>query len=341
MKIDARRLAGFLAAPGACRVVLLHGEDEGLVRERSRALVRAVVGREDDPFRIAELERDQLGRLAEEASALAMTGGRRVVRLREVGDGATAAVQAVLRSKAEALVILEAPALGRGRLRTLLEASDEAAVIACYPEEGRALAATVRETLAGFDVAIEAEALGWVVGQLGADRGGVRLELDKLALYAGAGGRVDMAAAAACLGDGAALSLEDALDAACLGQVAAMDRALGMALADGLAPVSALRQLAGLFQRLLQARLLMEEGMAAAAAVGTMRPPVFFRRVATMQAMLELWSSGAILRVLDEARQAELACKQTGARPELLCRRLLAVVVLRAQKESKARGFAP
>ena len=340
MKVDARRLAAFLAAPGTCRVVLLHGEDEGLVRERSQALVRAVVGREDDPFRIAELDREQVGRLAEEASALAMTGGRRVVRLREAGDGAATAVQAVLRSKAEALVILEAPALGRGRLRTLLEASDEAAVIACYPEEGRALAGTVRDTLAGFGVEVEAEALSWVVTQLGADRGGIRLELDKLALYAGPGGRVDMAAAAASLGDGAALSFEDALDAACLGQVAVMDRALELALADGLAPISALRQLAGQLQRLLQARLLMEDGMTAAAAVGALRPPVFFRRAATLQAMVGLWSAGSILRLLDEVRQVELACKQTGARPDLLCRRLLAAVAVRAQKENKARGFA-
>ncbi len=336
MKIDQRRLAGFLAAPGACRVVLLHGDDEGLVRERARALTRAVVGREDDPFRVAELDREQVGRLAEEASALAMTGGRRVVRLREAGDAATSAVQAVLRSKAEALVILEAPALGRGRLRTLLEGSDEAAVIACYPEEGRALAETVRETLAGFGVRIEADALVWVVTQLGADRGGIRLELDKLALYAGAGGTVDMAAAAACLGDGAALSFDDAMVAACLGQVAVMDRAMDLALADGLAPIAALRQLGTQFQRLLQARLLVEDGMTAAAAIAALRPPVFFRRAAGMQAMLALWSSAAILRLLDELRQVEFACKQTGSRPELLCRRLLAAVAMRAQRQGRS-----
>ncbi len=335
MKVDPRRLAAFLTAPGACRVVLLHGDDEGLVRERSRALTRAVVGSEDDPFRIAELDRDQVGRLAEEASALAMTGGRRVVRLREVGDAATGAVQAVLRSRAEALVILEAPALVRGRLRTLLEASDEAAVIACYPEEGRALAVTVRETLAGLGVAIETEALAWVVTQLGADRGGIRLELDKLALYA-AGGMVDMAAAAACLGDDAALSFEDALAAACLGQVAVMDRALELALADGLAPVGALRQVGAHFQRLLQARLLLEDGMTAAAAVATLRPPVFFRRAAGVQAMLALWNSASIVRLLEEVRQVEFACKQTGSRPDLLCRRLLAVTAMRAQRQGRA-----
>ena len=54
-----------------------------------------------------------------------------------------------------------------------------------------------------------------------------------------------------------------------------------------------------------------------------------------MQAMLALWTPVAILRLLDEARQVELACKQTGARPEVLCRRLLAVVAMRAQRQGR------
>ncbi|MDT8266633.1 DNA polymerase III subunit delta, partial [Roseomonas sp. DSM 102946] len=87
-KIEARRVAAFLRDPGAARLVLLYGDDPGLVRERSDALLRAVVGG-DDPFRVAELARDQAqrgGALAGEAAALAMTGGRRFVRVRDATD---------------------------------------------------------------------------------------------------------------------------------------------------------------------------------------------------------------------------------------------------------------
>jgi DNA polymerase-3 subunit delta len=84
-KLDARRAAAVLADPGPFRAVLLHGDDAGLVRERAEALVRAVLGGAmDDPFRLAELNRDEAakpGALAGEAAALAMTGGRRVVRV--------------------------------------------------------------------------------------------------------------------------------------------------------------------------------------------------------------------------------------------------------------------
>ena len=80
MKLDPRRVPAFLREPGDCRVVLLHGDDSGLIRDRAEALVRVVAGTLDDPFRVVELARDELARLPEEAASLSLTGGRRVVR---------------------------------------------------------------------------------------------------------------------------------------------------------------------------------------------------------------------------------------------------------------------
>ncbi len=103
--------------------------------------------------------------------------------------------------------------------------------------------------------------MAWVSDQLGADRVSTRGEAEKLALYAGPGGRVDLDAAMACVGDLAGLSLDDALFAATEGDVARTDRALELALAEGATPVGVLR--AGLMhlQRLHRVRLAMDEGL--------------------------------------------------------------------------------
>ena len=82
-KIDARRITGFLGDPPATtRVVLIYGDDLGLVRERADQLTRAVVG--DDPFGLVEVPRDtatrDAGLLAAEAAQPPLTGGRRLVR---------------------------------------------------------------------------------------------------------------------------------------------------------------------------------------------------------------------------------------------------------------------
>ena len=126
MKLPPQRVGAFLRDPGACRVVLLHGDDHGMIRDRAASLVRAVAGSPDDPFLVSELGREDIGRLADEAASLPLTGGRRVVRLREATDASTEQVAAILKGNAPALVVLEAPGLTtRSRLRTLVEGSPD------------------------------------------------------------------------------------------------------------------------------------------------------------------------------------------------------------------------
>src|SRR5580692_9417844 len=159
MKVDARRVDAFLRSPGDCRVVLLYGDDAGLVRERAETLVVAVAGTRDDPFRVTEADRDDIARLADEASSLPLTGGRRVVRLRDVTDAAaTAAVQTLLRSPAPALVVIEGTGLpARSRLRTLLEAAPDGAAIGCYPDDARALGDAIRGMFTAAGVQVDRE----------------------------------------------------------------------------------------------------------------------------------------------------------------------------------------
>src|SRR5277367_45810 len=281
MKVDARRIDAFLRDPGDCRVVLLHGDDAGLVRLRAETVVRAVAGALDDPFRVVELDRDEIAGLADAAASLSLTGGRRVVRLREVSDAAaTTAVQTLLAGAAPGLVVIEGPGLTtRAKLVTLVAGASEGAAIACYQEEGRALTETIRQVLDAAQVRVDREALTWLASQLGADRASTQAEVEKLALYAGPGGTVDLAAAMTCVGDLAGLSLDDALFAATEGDVAMADRALELAIAEGAAPVGVLRVGLLHLQRLHRARLAVDGGASAADAIKAVRPPVFFRRL--------------------------------------------------------------
>lgn len=331
MKLESRRVPAFLRDPGSVRVVLLHGEDVGMIRERAEALTRAVAGGLDDPFRVAELARDEVDRLEAEAASLPMTGGRRVVRVRDAGEAARAGVEAVLASTAPALVVLEAPSLASAsRLRRAVEAASDGAAIGCYPEEGRALEETIRDVLGSAGVAVEPEALAWLVAHLGADRAATRREVEKLALYAGKGGRVDMDAATACVGDLAGLSLDDALFAATQGDVATADRALELALSEGGSAVGVLRAALLHMQRLHRARLAVDRGVSPAEAAKTARPPVFFRRVGAFARALGLWTEPALMEAMDALTEAERGCKRTGAPDLAICRHAILALARRA-----------
>ena len=279
----------------------------------------------DDPFRVAWLERDTQDRLPEEAAALALTGGRRVVRVRDVADGALAPLRRALEAKGDALIVLEAPGLpARSKLRTWLDKEAAAVSIGCYPDDGTALGATIRAGLQQAGVVADPDALLFLTRQLGADRAQTASEVAKLALYAGDGGRVDLEAAQACVGDAAALSAEDALYAATTGDAAAADRALGLALGEGATPVAVLRVAQGHLQRLHRARLMMQAGQGAEVAAKALRPPVFFRRLPAFTQALRRWSPPALLAALRAMSEAEQACKRTGAPDELICRAAIA-----------------
>jgi DNA polymerase-3 subunit delta len=339
MKLESRRVEAFLRDPGAIRVALLYGEDAGLIRERAGRLVRAVAGTADDPFRVAELEPEAVGSIPAEMASLPLTGGRRVVRVRDAGDAAAGPVQAVLSGPAPGFLILEARGLGsRSKLRTVVERSAEAAAIGCYPEEGRSLEQTIQGTLAALSVTADADALKWLGDQLGADQAMTRMEVEKLALLAGRGGRVDVEMARAAVGDLAGLSLDDALYAATAGDTVATDRALELAMAEGAAPVGVLRAALMHLQRLERARLTVDGGMTLAEAMKTIRPPLFFRREGPFTQALGLWSLSALETACTRVWEAERACKRTGFPAEAICRNALMALAQRAAAARRGAG---
>jgi DNA polymerase-3 subunit delta len=337
VKLLPARIPALLRDPGNVRVVLLYGEDAGMIRDRAETLVRAVAGSLDDPFLVVELARDQMRDLPNEAASMSLIGGRRVVRVREVTDAAAEILRAVLKSEAPALVVLEGGSLpSRSKLRTLLEAAPDGAAIGCYPEEGRALEATIRSTLQETGVGIDPDALSWLAQHLGADRASTRAELEKLALYVGPGNRVDVDAAMTCVGDLAGLSLEDALFAATAGDVPTADRALELAMAEGTSPVQVLRVALNHLQRLHRVRLAMEEhGLPAADAARALRPPVFYRMVGAFNRALGLWSAESLRAAITAMTEAERGCKRTGWPDQALCRG--AVLTLARKSASAAR----
>ncbi len=298
----------------------------------------AVVPVRDDPFRLAVLTRETVDRLPEEATARALTGGRRAVRLREATDGLTPVLKTLLDQSIESLIVLEGGGLPtRSKLRALLEKHTKAAVIGCYPDTGRVLDTAIRETLGRYGVQIEAEAMTYLSAHLGADRTLTRNELQKLALYVGDGGRVDLNAAEACIGDEAASSLDDAVHAAMAGDVAMADQALHRALAEGAAPVSVLRAMLLHVQRLHRVRSNMDAGMALDAATAALRPPVFFRRAPLFSRAVGLWPDSMLQRAQQILTDAEIACKRTGAPDHAICAETIASLARRAQSRNGQR----
>ena len=340
MKISGARQESFINGHDpAIACILLYGPDRGLVRERSLKLAKTVVETPDDPFRVVELcgadLRADPARLSDEAQAMAFGGGRRLIKLRDVTDATSKIVEAYLKiaTPDDALVVVEGGELGpRSSLRKLFEKADNAAAIACYADDQRSLPKVITETLGAHDLKPSRDAMAYLAGNLGSDRSVTRGELEKLALYMGAPGTVELEDAMAAIGDNAATALDDITLAAGSGDQAKLDKALMRALVEGVHPVHILRATARHFLRLPDASGPVAKGKNPDMAMKSLKPPVMFMQADRFRSQLQRWRPAHLNNALDILVEAEMDCKTTGMPIEAICSRALMRIAQAAKR---------
>ncbi len=332
MKVAPRDLARFLPKAHAA---LFYGPDRGLVRERAIELVARIAGDAGDPFRVAEITPAQIKEdpaiLADEAQALSLSGGRRVLRLREVGDKEAAALGELLQGAAPAaFLVLEAGDLGKSSsLRKLFEKLPSAACVACYLDDQKTLRQLIEDWQRDHGLKADRGAVEFLIAHLGGDRGVTRQELDKLALHAGPGAaRVTLADAEAVIADSSALTLEDLALALGDGDIAAVDRAYGRALAEGSDESGILRAVARHFLRLHQVAGADDRD----AAVASLWPPLFWKNRERFLDQLRLWPQDRLAAALGRLTEAEIQVKTSGQPRTALAGRALQEVAAMARR---------
>lgn len=342
MEVKPAQVGRFIAEPPDKLVAaLVFGPDYGVVRERANALARTAVPDLQDPFRIVELDESKIASdpacLWDEAAALSMTGGRRLIRIRDAGNNLAPIMDRFLGDPAgDALIVIEAGDLAKSSsLRQLFLRADNAAAIACYSDTERDLEPLVRATLKADGLPIEPDALQALVARLGSDRGVTRSELEKLALYAMGDNLVTEAHIDAVMGDESQLRIEEAADSAGMGDYARLDRTLTRLWAAGIAPAAVLRRSLGHFQQVLAVNEEVAGGADASGAMKKLRPPIHFSRSRSFLAQVARWNSDSILRALNLLYEAEALTRTTGVPEEAACSRALFTVAALAQVDRR------
>lgn len=347
MKIPAKNIDGFVKKPPAETLALLvYGPDEGLMRERMDILTRSVVADIRDPFNVAEFSAAALAenpsRLLDEALALSMLGGRRVVRVHDAGDSITGLVKDALSAlkPGDNLIVIGAGDLGpRSSLRDLFEKAPSAAAIPCYVEDARDIGRVIGESLRAAGYNPSPDALAYLAQNVTGDRAVARSEVEKLITYMGAEKKISFEDAAACVGDSADLPLDDLAKNAASGNFAEADRVLNYLLSEGMPPVTILRSLQGYFMRLHVTKARVQKGEGLEDAGKKLRPPLFWKAKASFEAQVTGWSAAQMERAISVLAAAEAQCKQTGSEPAVLCgRAVLALSQVGAKALNRRRA---
>jgi DNA polymerase-3 subunit delta len=337
MKFTAAQINTFLQKPdSAVRVVLFYGPDAGLVSERADALAKKIVPDLDDPFRVTRLTgaavTDDPARLADELAAMALGGGRRLVRIQHAPDGVAAALQALLKNfpLGDSALLIEAGDLEkRSKLRALCEGNDpHVTAIPCYVEDAAQRQRTIAAHLEAEGIKAPREVLALLAAQLPPDRIALRSEMEKLALYVKGKNTVTIDDVSAVLHDAGAAEMDDLVHAVALGDAKRAGVLLDHLFAEQTSAVAILRAAQRHFLRLQLARSFVDGGASANEAIAKLQPKVFWKFAEPMAQQVRRWPSPRIEKALQRLYESEAAVKRTGAPDTTLCAQVLLGMVV-------------
>ncbi len=311
----------------AIRLVLLYGPDQGLITERGAQLAAAGVTDATDPFQMVRIDGADLtsdpARLTDEANTIGMFGGQRAIRVTGAARLPLAAIEPLLATPPiDSIVIIEGGDMQRTNpVRLAVERARHGLAVPCYADEARSLDAVIDAVLRDFGNQIDRDARAVLATRLGADRAMSRREVEKLALYAGQGQRIEMDHVDAIVGDAAAREIDDIVDGVFSGTLGKVDLAFTRLVSSGEDPVVLLGFVSRHAQALLQARNAIDYGSESiAGAVKAMRGVPYPRR-RLIEAALSRWSGPALNHCILTLHQAMVQARRNAPlAPELAAR---------------------
>ncbi|MEA2758271.1 MAG: polymerase subunit delta [Methylobacteriaceae bacterium] len=290
--------------PADTKLFLVYGSDSGLVRERARKLLRALVDDPADPFQLVELDGDELDgdplRLADEANTIPLFGGRRAVHVELGSKNILPALEPLLSAPAESVVLIEAGALKRDHaLRKLFEKERSAAAIECSPDSAADVQRLINEELKAAGLSLDDDARETLVAMLGEDRLSTRSEIGKLVLAAHGRQRITLEDVETLVCDASTTAHDDAVLQAFSGEIDALPGAFERLMATGGEPSVILAAALRYAVALHRARLAIDSGQSLDQAMGlVMRSGIGFGRRGLIEKHLRSWSRERLLRAI-------------------------------------------
>jgi len=315
---EARLRRALDAADPNIRLYLLYGPDEAASRALADRLGTAL-GADADRIDLtsATLKADP-ARLADEAAAISLFGGRRWIRLEPATDDALPAIEALFEAAAAGNpVAAVAGALRKdAKLLKMLAGRDDAIAHISYLPEGRDADALAVELARNVGLRCTPDVARRLATACGGDRAILSRELDKFALYLDADPSnpkpleqeaLDELGAAAEEGD-----LGKLTQAVFSGHPQAAEAELARLASEGVEGIGMLRALGRRALQLAQLRAQVAEGDSVERVMDTAGKAIFWREREATAAALRRWDPDGLATAIARIAAAERRVKSPG-----------------------------
>ena len=293
----------------AVRFYLFHGADEASSRSHAKRLLKALDA-EKEALDGASLKSDP-ARLADEANALSMFGGRKALWIEPASDEIASALEALFDAPgAEHPTIAVAGALRKtSKLLKLAEASPHALAHVSYAPEGREFEAIIEQLCRDAGLAPEPGVVARIAGMTVNNRELAQQEIAKFALYHGAGegepkalSDADIDRLGAGSDDTEFLGLGDR---AMVGDIAGVQRGVDAMSANGSEAITILRAMQRRIVMLAPMQARVAGGEPASAVIASMGRALFWKDKPLVTEMLLRWPASRLARLGERVTDLE------------------------------------
>lgn len=311
MKLKPQQLARALADRSGLRLFLFHGPDESGSRALAAA-VAAALGPDVERIDLTGQEvRGDPARLADEAAALSMFGGARLIVVDRAGDDIAGAAANVLtlESAGNPVVLLAGDLKKSSALLKLAEADERAASIASYPVEARDGEALVEELSRSLGLSPAPGVAARIAADGAGSRGIIERELEKYALFLDAAPDspkpLDHEAIEAVGADAGEGDLSRLLAAVCGGDPDRAEAGLAQLRAEGKDGIQLIRAALRRLTLLARLRAEVERGKSAGAVMASAGRAIFWKEQGAVQAELGRWRAPQLAKAISRLIEAE------------------------------------
>nr|NUR36691.1 DNA polymerase III subunit delta [Sphingomonas sp.] len=314
----------------AIRFYLFHGPDEAQSRALAERVLEAL-GASKFVMTSGAVKSDPAS-LADEAGAMSLFGGRRVVWIepatKDIEEGLSALLEG---TPGESPVVAIAGALPKtSALLKLAEASAEALAFAAYAPEGQDAERMVIDVGRRYGLKISPAVAARLADGAANDQAIVAQELQKLALYIDASPHfpkeLDHSAIDEVGADNAEGDFQRLADLALAGQIEELADELARLPAGGSEAIPVVRSLQRRLLMLAPMRARVERGERVDSVMTSSGRALFWKDKAKVQRMLSKWSADDLATVADRAGELERSLMFTAAPDrEALGEELLAI----------------
>jgi DNA polymerase III subunit delta len=291
------------------RFYLFHGPDEGQSRALAARLMEALGATK---FLLASgAVKSDPASLADEAGAMSLFGGKRLVWIEPATKDIEEGVAALLEGpQPESPVVAIAGVLTRASpLLKLAETSPLAVAFAAYAPEGQEAERMVIDLGRRFGLKISPPVAARLADSADNDQSIVAQELQKLALYIDASPHspkeLDQGAIDDVGADNSEGNFQRLADLALGGEIDALSDELARLPASGAEAIPVVRSLQRRLLMLAPARARVERGERVDGVMASLGRGVFFKEQAKIRRMLDKWSAEDLATAADRAGKLE------------------------------------